>query len=105
MIEFSNGIIETAKRPREKTKDGGGKIQTGCDSGPVEPAGEAVDQTEAPDKAATLSDKSATELKENQEAVIAQDEVTESEKPDKMSAESEVVDKEPAPDAPGEVVD
>ncbi len=105
VIEFSNGIIETAKRPREKSKDGGGEIQTGCDSGQVESAEEAVDQTEAPDKAATLSEESATELKENEEVVTAQDEVTESEKPDEMPAESEVVDKEPAPDASGEVVD
>ena len=105
VIEFSNGIIETAKRPREKTKDGDGGIQADCDSGSVEPAEEAVDQAGASDKTVTLPEESAAELKENEGTVTAHNEVTESEKPSEMSAEPEVVDKKPVSDVSEESVD
>jgi hypothetical protein len=64
-----------------------------------------VDQAGASDKTVTLPEESAAELKENEGAVTAHNEVTEPEKPGEMSAEPEVVDKKPVSDVSEESVD
>lgn len=76
VIEFSNGIIETAKLPRDKAKDEGEGSQPVCDSGLVELTEEAKHQS----KDGALSGESAVELKENEVPVITRDEVTGSKK-------------------------
>ena len=88
VIEFSNGIIETAKRPREKGKDRAGEPQVGDGPGSkeVEPVGEPAAKSEELEEAATGS-------KEPREA----------------TTKSEVVEEEPelqpAPDAFKEAAD
>jgi len=94
VIEFSNGIIETAKLPRDKTKDEGEGDQPVCASDLVELTEEAKDQA----KDGALSDESAVELKENEVPVITRDVVTGSKKSQDKTVASDTDGRNPLSD-------